>query len=423
MPHVSFASLVVVAAIAVCAPLLVGLFPRIRVPAVVLEIVAGIAVGPHGFGVIKAVDLPIQILALIGLAFLLLLAGLEIDVDRLRGRVLRMAALGFLVTLALGLAAGGLFKAAGTVRSPMFLAIALSATSLGLVVPVLKDAGQGTTDLGQLIIAASSIADFGAVILLTLFFSGEPSTGTGAKLVLLGGFVLLVLVAGLALSELNRSMRLGLVLERLQDTTAEIRVRIAVLLLIGFVALAERLGLETILGAFVAGAVLGLVDKDTSTHPNFRLKLEAIGYGFVVPVFFVASGLRFDLGALMRSPSSFARIPLFLLALLVVRGAPAVLYRGTVGNRGAVAAGLLQATSLPFIVTAAEIGLLLHLITPVNSAALVSAGLLSVVAFPPVALALLGGRQARAGAAGTGPDQGLPGQSRYGGRRRAGAPG
>jgi len=397
MPHVSFASLVVVAAIAVCAPLLVGLFPRIRVPAVVLEIVAGIAVGPHGFRLVKTVDLPIQILALVGLAFLLFLAGLEIDVDRLRGRVLRLAGLGFAITFALGLAAGVTFKAAGTVRSPMFLAIALSATSLGLVVPVLKDAGAAATELGQLTIAASSIADFGAVILLTLFFSGEASTGTDAKLVLLGGFLLLVVTAGLALSELNRSMRLGQVLVRLQDTTAEIRVRIAVLLLIGFVALAERLGLETILGAFIAGALLNLVDKDASTHPNFRLKLEAIGYGFVVPVFFVASGLRFDLDALLASPSAFARVPLFLLALLVVRGVPALLYRPTVGSRGAVAAALLQATSLPFLVTAAEIGLLLHLITPVNSAALVSAGLLSVVVFPPVALALLGG-QAGAGA-------------------------
>jgi Kef-type K+ transport system membrane component KefB len=240
-------------------------------------------------------------------------------------------------------------------------------------------------------IAASSIADFGAVILLTLFFSGEQSTGTSSKLVLLGGFALMIGGAFLALTELNRSMRLGPVLVRLQDTTAEIRVRIAVLLLVGFVALAERLGLETILGAFIAGALLSMVDKDAASHPNFRLKLEAIGYGFVVPVFFVTSGMRFDLDALLASPSAFARVPLFLLALLVVRGVPAVLYRRSVGTRNAVAAGLLQATSLPFIVTAVEIGLILHLIVPVNGAALVSAGLLSVVIFPPVALALLRG--------------------------------
>ena len=389
MPNVSFASLVVVSAIAVVAPLVVGLFPRIRVPAVVLEIVGGIIVGPHGLRLVKRVDLPIQILALVGLAFLLLLAGLEIDVEALRGRLVRLAGLGFAATLVLGLTAGGIFHATGTVRSPLFLAITLAATSLGLVVPVLKDAGQATTELGQLTIAASSVADFGAVVLLTLFFSGEHSTGTGARVILLAGFVLLAGAAGLALSRLNRSMRLGDVLTRLQDTTAEIRVRIAVLLLLAFVAMAERFGLETILGAFVAGAVLRLVDRDSGSHPNFRLKLEAIGYGFVVPVFFVSSGLRFDVGALVRSPAAFARVPLFLVALLVVRGVPAALYRRSIGTRGAIAAGLLQATSLPFIVTATEIGLLLHLIQAVTAAALVGAGLLSVIVFPPVALGLL----------------------------------
>src|SRR5438309_12002207 len=138
MPDVSFASLVVVAAIAVGAPLLVGLVPGLRVPAVVLEIVAGIAVGPHGLKLVKRIDEPVQILALVGLAFLLFLAGLEIDVERLRGRLLRLACLGFVATLVLGLIAGEIFNAADTVRSPLFLAIALAATSLGLIVPVLK---------------------------------------------------------------------------------------------------------------------------------------------------------------------------------------------------------------------------------------------------------------------------------------------
>jgi Kef-type K+ transport system membrane component KefB len=387
--NVSFTSLVVVAAIAVGAPLLVASFPRIRVPAVVLEIVAGIIVGPHGLKLIKTVDLPVQILAAVGLAFLLFLAGLEIDLERLRGRLLRLAGLGFVFTLVLGFAAGAIFKTAGIVGSPMFLAVTLAATALGLVVPVLKDAGQVATPLGQLTIAASSVADFGAVVLLTLFFSGAHSTGTGAKIVLLSGFALLAAVTALALSRLNRSMHLDGILVKLQDTTAEIRVRFAVLLLLGFVALAQRFGLETILGAFIAGGVLGLIDRDSTSHPHFRLKLEAIGYGFVVPVFFVASGLRFDLGALLHSPTAITRVPLFLLALLIVRGLPATLYRRSVGTRGAVAAGLLQATSLPLIVTATAIGQTLHLITPASGAALVAAGLLSVVFFPPVALALL----------------------------------
>ena len=154
-------------------------------------------------------------------------------------------------------------------------------------------------------------------------------------------------------------MRVGDLLVRLQDTTAEIRVRLAVALLVAFVALATRFGLESILGAFLAGAVVSLVDRDSSSHPHFRTKLEAIGYGFVVPVFFVSSGVRLDLTGLMHSPCALARVPVFLVALLVVRGVPALLSLRALGGRATAAVALLQATSLPFLVTATQIGLVL----------------------------------------------------------------
>jgi Kef-type K+ transport system membrane component KefB len=269
------------------------------------------------------------------------------------------------------------------------IAIVLVATSLGLVIPVLKDAGEITTPVGQLTVAGASIGDFGAVILLSLFFSREATSVT-TRVILLVGFVLVATLLVVALTRAGRSMRLSAVLLRLQDTTAEIRVRGAVLLLIAFVALAGRLGLETILGAFLAGAVLRLLDRDAAlTHPSFRLKLDAIGFGFFIPVFFIASGIQFNLGALFSSPSTLLRLPVFLLALLAVRGLPALLYRPVVGTRRAIAAGLLQATSLPFIVAAAAIGMDLRLITPASGAALVGAGLVSVVVFPLVAVSLL----------------------------------
>jgi len=181
----------------------------------------------------------------------------------------------------------------------------------------------------------------------------------------------------------------GDVLVRLQDTTAEIRVRFAVLLLVAFTVLAERFGLESILGAFLAGAVIGLVDRDASSHPHFRTKLEAIGYGFLVPVFFVSSGIRLDLTGLVHNPSALARVPVFLLALLLVRAIPALLGLRDTEPRATVAIGLLQATSLPFLVTATQIGLVLHKISPITAAALVCAGLLSVLIFPLIALSLL----------------------------------
>jgi Kef-type K+ transport system membrane component KefB len=389
MPDVSFTNLLVVAAVAVLAPLTVGFFTRLRIPAVVLEIIGGIIIGPSVLGWVH-VDLPVSILALFGLAFLLFLAGLEIDVHRLRGRLLRYALLGYLVSLVLGYGAGASFKVAGWVSQPLLLAIALSATSLGLVVPVLKDAGQVRSEVGQSALAAASIADFGAIVLLSLFFSSSGGS-TGAKVVVLGAFAGLVAVTGLVISGTARSMRLGQVLVRLQDTTAEIRVRFAVLLLVAFTALAARFGLESILGAFLAGAIVGLVDRDSSSHPRFRIKLEAIGYGFLVPVFFVSSGIRLDLTGLLHSPSALVRVPVFLLALLMVRGLPALLGLRANGTRSTLALGLLQATSLPFIVTATQIGVALGKITPVTAAALVCAGLLSVMIFPLLALTLLRG--------------------------------
>jgi len=389
MPDVSFVNLLVVVAVAVAAPLVVGYLPRLRVPAVVLEIVGGIIIGPSVLGWVH-VDLPVAILALFGLAFLLFLAGLEIDVHRLRGRLLRFAVFGYLLTLVLGYGAGVSFTAVGWVSQPLLLAIALSATSLGLVVPVLKDAGQVHSQVGQTALAAASVADFAAIVLLSLFFSSSGGS-TGSKVVVLAAFAGLVAVTGLVVSGAARSVRLGRVLDRLQDTTAEIRVRCAVLLLVAFTFLAEKFGLESILGAFLAGAIVGLVDRDSSSHPRFRTKLEAIGYGFLIPVFFVSSGIRLDLTGLLHNPSALVRVPVFLLALLVVRGLPALLGLRASGPRATLALGLLQATSLPFIVTATQIGVALGKITPVTAAALVCAGLLSVLIFPLVALGLLRG--------------------------------
>src|SRR5436853_7630224 len=368
MAEIHFTNLLIVAAVAFGANLALGYFPRIRLPAIVLEIVLGIVIGPSGLGWVD-VDAPVSILALIGLAFLLFLSGLEIDLQRLRGRVLRITSIGFAVSFVVGILVGLALDAGGFVKSPMFIAIVLVSTSLGVIVPVLKDSDNISTDFGQLVIAAASIADFGAIILLSLFFSGKGSTDTTGKLILLGVFAVLVVLIGLAIVGFERSRGLSRVLLRLQDTTAEIRVRGAFVLMIGFVAIAENVGLEVILGAFAAGAMLSLIDRDqTMTHPQFRLKLEAAGFGIFIPVFFVATGLRFDLNALFSSASTVARVPLFLLALLLVRGLPALLYGGLIGRQKAVIAGVLQATSLPFIVAATQIGVSLGVVSKASAA-------------------------------------------------------
>lgn len=382
-----FSGLLLVVIVAFAAPFLLGLLPMVRLPSVVFEIVAGIVIGPSVLGWVE-LDQTIEVLSLVGLAFLLFLAGLEIDFGQLRGRLLRLAALGGAISFAIAVAVGLGLSSVGLVDTPLLVAIILSATSLGVIVPVLADVGELDTRFGQLVLAAASIADFGGVILLSLFFSGE--SGPGSTAALLSIFVGLLVVAFVVIRTAERSRRVGDDLLRLQDSSAQIRVRAAMVLMVAFVALAEGLGLELILGSFAAGALLSLLDTDQRvTHPNFRTKLEAMGFGLFIPVFFVTVGIGFDLQALLDDPSNLAMVPIFLAALLAVRGLPAVIYRRFVGARRAGVAGVLQATSLPFIVAATTIGQGLGAIDAAASAALIAAGLLSVLIFPLTGLTLL----------------------------------
>lgn len=389
--ELEFTNLLVIVAAGFAAPLALGLFPSLRLPSVVVELVLGIVLGPAVLGWVE-VDDAVAVLSVVGLAILLFLAGLEIEFDRLRGKTLRVTSLGYAVSFAIAVAIGVLLDVAGLVGEPLFVAVLLSATSLGVLVPVLKDSGNVSSTFGQLVIAAASIADFAAVILLSLLFSRE-SSDVASQLILLGSLLAVLIAVGLTLAGVEHSRRLRETLLRLQDTTAQIRVRGAFVLLVGFVALAGELGLEVILGAFLAGALLTLVDKDQAmTHPQFRRKLEAVGFCVFIPVFFVTSGVTYDLDALTSSGETIARVPIFLAALVLVRGLPALLYRGLIDDRRVVIAGLMQATSLPFIVAGTAIGLELGLISAGSAAAMIAAGLLSVLIFPALSLSLLRAR-------------------------------
>jgi Kef-type K+ transport system membrane component KefB len=387
----SFKGALYVAVIALAAPVLVNLAPKLRMPAVVLEIVLGILVGPAVLDWVH-VDVPLSVLALIGLAFLLFLAGLEIDPARLRGRMARLSG-AFLVSLVLAGALAYLFDAIEPIRDPLFVAIVLASTSLGLVVPVLSDAGENSSAFGQVVLAASSLAEFGTILLLSLFFSQSSST-TGSQVVLLVAFVGLVGAVAFGMTRADRSPRIASTLMKLENTSAQLGVRIAITLLLLFTAMATELGFEAILGAFVAGAVLRVADRrEYMIHAEFRRKIEAIGYGFLIPVFFVTSGMGVDMKALLRRPEHLVLVPLFLVALLVARGTPAFLYSAFFDRRHQVAAGLLQATSLTFVVIAERLGVELSVFDAATGAALVCAGLLSVMLFPAFALRLLGDSQ------------------------------
>jgi Kef-type K+ transport system membrane component KefB len=294
-----------------------------------------------------------------------------------------LASVGLAVLVALALSEAENFD------SPLFVAFALASSTVGLVVPILRDANETDTRFGQLALAGTSIGEFGAILLLSLFFSGHASS-TASRLVLLGLFGVLVASAAIGLSGLSRSDRAAATLARLERTTAQLGIRLAVTVLVGFAALATALGLETIMGVFIAGLVLRMVDREERMiHSEFRLKIEAIGYGFLVPAFFVTSGMELNFRALFVQPRHLLLVLAFLAALLIVRGLPALLYRAELGLRRVAALGLLRATSLTVLVIAASLGHQLHIFDDPTDAAMVVAGVLSVVLFPPNALALL----------------------------------
>lgn len=388
MPNISFNSVLIIAAMAVLVPLISGLLPRLPVPGAALEVIAGILIGPSVLGWVR-IDAPVQVLSDLGLGILLFLAGLEIDIERLRGPLARLAVSAFAVSAVLALLCAYAFRLAGQAEQPLLLAIILMSTSTGLLLPLLKDAGEESTAFGQLVMTAAALAEIVPIMLLSLFFSATSAT-PGAQAVSLAIFIVLIVLSGTALAWVRRLEPAGRLLNRLSDSSAQLRVRASLTLALAFGVLAYRFGFASILGAFAAGLLVRIVDLARhSPHPQFRVKLEGIGFGFLVPIFFISTGVAFPLKALLTNPVALAEVPLFLAALLLVRGLPALLYVRFAGRRRAVAAGLLQATTLTFVIVAAQIGLADGKITPTAAASLLTAGLLSAILFPGVAQRLL----------------------------------
>ena len=388
MPALSFTSLLLIGLVAVAAPLLLQILPRLGVPSLVLEIIGGIIVGPAVLGWVH-VDAPVQVLSDLGLGMLLFMAGFEIDPDRLRGKVVKCALVGYAWSIALAIAIGYLTGIGEFVLDPPLIAIALMSTSLGLLVPLLKDVGETESNFGQLIIAAGTIAEFVPIVLLSLFFSATADSAA-VKVVLLAGFAALVAAGGIALIRLGQLNWLSKVLRRLEDTSAQLRVRLAIALALAFAVAAAEFGLAMILGAFLAGVIVRLVGQhEPEVQPQFQLKLDAIAFGFLVPIFFVTTGAELDVRSLFERPAALVKVPIFLAALLVARGLPALAYRRLIPRRQMISAGLLQATTLTLPIVVVHIGIALGKLRTDTGAALLTAGLLSVIIYPRLGLAVL----------------------------------
>ena len=384
---ISFNSLLIIGGVAIAMPLLLGLVPAVKVPAVVLEILGGVLVGPAVLGWVH-LDVAVRVTADLGLGFLLFMAGDEIDLRRFDRPVLALVGRAFAASMALALLVAYGLQLAGQVRDGLLVAITLVATSLGILVPILKDAGETETAFGRLTMAAGSLAELGPLVLLSVFFSAS-SANPSVELGLLAAFVGFTAVVVVVAQRVQGWGPLREVVHRLENTSSQLRVRLAITFALAFAVVAEHFGLATILGAFLAGIIVRRTGESPASQEVLTGKLEAIGFGFLIPVFFVSTGAGLDIDALFRSSRAILLVPVFLAALLLVRGLPALLYVRAVGRAHALAAGFMQATSLTFIVVATVIGVETNHQRSSTATALVVAGLLSVIIYPPIALNLL----------------------------------
>src|SRR6516165_5776364 len=377
-------SLLLIFTIAVVAPLLCEWAPRIRLPLVVAEIGLGIIVGPQVLGW-AAAGPTIQVLANFGLASLFFLAGFEIDFPAIRGQPILVAALGWLASLVVCLGVGFALQGCGIVDSGLIVGAALATTALGTLMPILRDAQELPTRFGAYAVASGAMGEFGPILLIALVLSsGEGERGTALVLMLV---FTTIIVAGAYVALNYRPPRVILLLQEKMHTSAQLPVRLAILVLASLVILARNLGLDAILGALAAGVVVALASPGEHGE-TLRHKLEGIGFGFFVPIFFVTTGLRYDLQALISSRLALLQLPMFLGLFLVVRGLPALLVRGELDIRSRIALGLLSATQLPLVVAIAEIGVKSGRLKQETAASLVGAGMASVLLFPIMALAL-----------------------------------
>ncbi len=344
MIHVDATSFFLIVLSAAVAAVTVAVLPvRIAPPVVVLELVLGIAIGPHGFG-FASTDEFSRFFSNLGLGMLFYFAGYEINFERIRGAPLELGAVGWILSIALAYAIGGVLYAAGIIDSLIYTGSAMATTAIGTLIPILRDSGELRTRFGTYLMGAGAVGEFGPILLVTLFLSTDHPLREAAILL---AFV--ALAVGVAMLSMGLMWKGWPALERSFETSSQLAVRVTVVLVFGLVGAAGQLGLDILLGGFVAGMITRAALKGHELAV-FESKLTAVGFGFFVPFFFVFSGMNFDLEAL-GSLGAILKLAMFFGLFLVVRGAPALLlYRRVLSSRERVALAFYSATELPLVV-------------------------------------------------------------------------
>jgi Kef-type K+ transport system membrane component KefB len=374
-------SLLAVFLVAAVTPVLVAALPGPRIPQVVFFLIGGVIIGPHALGVADTAS--VQLVANAGLGFLFLLAGYELDPVLLRQRPGRLAIAGWVISAALSLTAVAGLDAAGFVRDYVPVALALTTTALGTLLPILHDSGMLAGNFGRHVFAAGAVGELFPIVAIAVFLTQGSQFAALASVTAVG-------LLALALSTVPyfaRSQRLQKIIAEGQNATSQVMLRWSVVLLFLLLVIAARFGQDVVLGAMLAGIVLrGWTRRMGIDVHGLEQKFDAVGYGIFIPVFFVSSGMTLDIAGIARNPM---RLLVFFALLLVIRGLPSLLiYRRVLPLRQRAEMTFITATAMPLLVALAEIGLRDGRMLPANAAALVGAGALSVLVFPAVAIAL-----------------------------------
>jgi Kef-type K+ transport system membrane component KefB len=351
------------------------------VPVVVVELLLGVVLGPKVFGL--HVTALVAFFSDLGLGLLFFFAGYEIDLQRIAGQPLRLAAAGWCLSLVLAYAIGGVLAATGIVLSLLYTGSALATTAIGTLIPILSDSGELRTRFGTFLLAAGAIGELGPVLLLTLILSTESTLHNALILV-----VFVALTVGVAIFAVRSSGWTVPLFERTLESSSQLAVRWIVVLVFALALLASELGLDLLLGGFAAGVITRQV-LEAGERSMFDSKLTAIAFGVFVPFFFVVSGMKLDVAALFASASGVAKMAIFFLLFLVVRGTPALLlYRRVLNARDRAALALMSSTQLPLVLAITTVATASGHMRASTAAALVGAAVLSTVAFPIAGLRL-----------------------------------
>jgi Kef-type K+ transport system membrane component KefB len=388
-------TLVLIGVAAVLAPLVAEWSRRfVAIPEVVLQIVFGIILGPFVLNIAHPNSI-VTALSDFGLTYLMFLAGTELDLSTVRQGHLGRAAGSWLTSLVLALAVGVVLRATGLVLDHVVVALCLTTTALGTLLPILHDAEVLHTPIGPSMLSVGAIGEFGPIVAVAVLLTNRDPRLT---FLLLALFVAVAVVAALLATEVHPPKFIALMRKHLHST-AQLPVRISVLLVILLVYLAEKLSLDVLLGAFAAGVVVRLFIQGEDSK-QITSKLDAIGFGFLIPIFFIVSGITFDLHALVHMPKVLLLVPMFTVIFLFTRSLPTwAFFRGVVTKVEARTLAVFSATGLPIIVVITTLGVSEHRMKPQNAAALVAAGMLSVLIYPLIGLRWLGKGAKAAGAA------------------------